>query len=80
MHVFRLAKVAEAEHEEHKKEDMQLQFMMCDLKLAQAIYYVMCVETCKEHAASGIIRQNILVLFFDIVNTTGMNRLKIARC
>jgi len=41
-HVFWLAKVVQAEHEEHKKEDMQLQFVMCDLKLAQAILCNVC--------------------------------------
>lgn len=41
-YIFRLAKVAQAEHEENKNEDLQLQFMVCDLKLAQVILCNMC--------------------------------------
>jgi hypothetical protein len=41
-YVFRLAKVAQVEHEENKKEDLQLQFMMCDLKLAQGTLCNVC--------------------------------------
>jgi hypothetical protein len=41
-YIFRLANVTHAEHEENKKEDLQLQFMMCDLKLAQAMLCNMC--------------------------------------
>jgi hypothetical protein len=40
-YIFWLAKLVQAEHE-NKKEDLHLQFMMCDLKLALAILCNMC--------------------------------------
>lgn len=42
MYVFQLAKVVQVEHEGNKKEDLQLQFIMCDFKLAQTMLCNMC--------------------------------------
>jgi hypothetical protein len=63
-HVFRVAKEAQAAHVENEEENLQLQLMICDLKLTDVVLYnVVCVKTCTEYAGSGILRQNIIVLF-----------------
>lgn len=41
-YILRLVEVAQVEHEENKKENLQLQLMMCDLILAQAILCNIC--------------------------------------